>query len=187
MSRRRLGAMSELATIRTFYRFNAAERRRYLETILALPKEEQLKDRGASYPSLLEIYVHVLDSLRFWFQLVPQDRATDWAKFELSARELTDERLRQETEAADQLVSSFLTPLHVEDLAREVVCHFPDTTGKPGPEQRFLIGDVLWHMVEEEFQHRGELNALLWQIDVDPPIGTFELWKTSKAEGMYAP
>lgn len=27
-----------------------------------------------------------------------------------------------------------------------------------------------WPLVEEELQHRGELNALLWQINLDPPI-----------------
>lgn len=31
------------------------------------------------------------------------------------------------------------------------------------------IRDVLSHLMEEELQHGGELNALLWQIDVDGP------------------
>jgi uncharacterized damage-inducible protein DinB len=32
------------------------------------------------------------------------------------------------------------------------------------------LRQMLLHMVEEEPQHRGELNALLWQMNVEPPI-----------------
>jgi len=35
---------------------------------------------------------------------------------------------------------------------------------------------VLWHLVEEELQHRGELNALLWQIDVEAPVMSWIDW-----------
>lgn len=179
--------MSELDTIRTFFRFNAEVRSRYLETILSLPPAERLKDRGASYPSLQEIYAHVLDAHRYWFELVPQDRAGEAGTLELRARELTDEQLRHETEAVERLVIAFLDPLGVSDLAREIVCHFPDAKGEPGSTLRFLVGDVLWHMVEEEFQHRGELNALLWQMNVEPPLGSYGQWIRSKGEGMYVP
>jgi uncharacterized damage-inducible protein DinB len=39
------------------------------------------------------------------------------------------------------------------------------------------VRDMLWHLLEEELQHRGELNALLWQMDVDPPILDWLTWK----------
>ena len=66
-------------------------------------------------------------------------------------------------------------------LSQERVCHF--TKGDRNSEARFPIGDVLWHLVEEELQHRGELNALSWQLDIDPPIATVEDWNASKAVG----
>ena len=179
--------MTELETVRTFYRFNAGARHRYLETILSLSGPDRLKDRGASYPSLQEIYVHVLDALRFWFELVPQDRVGEALSRELPARSLTDAQLREETGKIERIVDDFLAPLGPTDLAREIICHFPTESGSPGPERRIIIGDILWHMIEEEFQHRGELNALLWQVDVDPPIGTFEQWVEAKSERMYEP
>lgn len=179
--------MSELDTLRTFYRFNATVRRNYLDAILALPPPERLKDRGASYPSLQEIYAHVLDSLRFWFDLVPHDRAAEAIHLELPAREMTEEQLRRATEVVEGIVTEFLGTLGGADLAREIECHFPDANGTPGPAERILIGDILWHVVEEEFQHRGELNALLWQMNVDPPLGTFGLWTQLKGPEMYRP
>lgn len=41
----------------------------------------------------------------------------------------------------------------------------------------FNVENMLWHLVEEELQHRGELNALLWRINVDPPITGWGTWK----------
>ncbi len=177
--------MTELETVRTFYRFNARVRRDYLEAILALPPEERLRDRGASYPTLPAIYVHVLDALRFWFELVPGDRIADAQREERDAAAMGPEALRRATDEADALVRAFLEPLTDGDLAREIVCHV-ERDGRVG-EQRFVIGDVLWHMVEEEFQHRGELNALLWQLDRDPPLGSYATWLESKGPGLYRP
>ncbi len=28
---------------------------------------------------------------------------------------------------------------------------------------------IIWHMVEEELHRRGEMNAVLWQMNVDAP------------------
>jgi uncharacterized damage-inducible protein DinB len=30
--------------------------------------------------------------------------------------------------------------------------------------------DILIHVFEEEVHHRGELIALLWQMDIEPPL-----------------
>jgi hypothetical protein len=35
-------------------------------------------------------------------------------------------------------------------------------------------------MVEEELQHRGELDALLWQMNIDPPVGSYRDWEEAK-------
>ncbi|MGC2034350.1 MAG: hypothetical protein WA761_02755 [Thermoplasmata archaeon] len=40
--------------------------------------------------------------------------------------------------------------------------------GKPY-EMRANLPTMIWHLVEEELQHRGEMNALFWQLDVDAP------------------
>jgi uncharacterized damage-inducible protein DinB len=38
------------------------------------------------------------------------------------------------------------------------------------------LGDMLHHMIEEELQHRGEINALFWRHDIDPPVTGFNGW-----------
>jgi len=42
-------------------------------------------------------------------------------------------------------------------------------TGEEHKRTRITAEDVLIHLFEEEIYHRGELNALLWQMDIDPP------------------
>jgi hypothetical protein len=36
--------------------------------------------------------------------------------------------------------------------------------------------EVRWHLAEEALQHRGELNALLWQIEADVPVHSWTRW-----------
>ena len=169
--------MTELDALRTFFRYNARVRRNYLSALLALAPEERLKDRGASYPSLQEIFVHVLDGVLWWLEYVPQDRVGEATP--LPARELTPDALKQQVERVERVAAEYLGSLEEASLERAMVCHFEEngTTS----EARFGIGDVLWHVVEEELQHRGELNALFWQMDVDPPIATVDDWNASKA------
>ena len=168
--------MTERETLRTFYRYDARARRNYLHAILALPPEERLKDRGASYPSLQEVFVHVLDGILWWLEHVPQDRAGEAAP--LPARDLTLDELKQQVARAERVAAEYLGSLDEGSLKKDMVCHFSEN-GKTS-EARFPIGDVLWHLVEEELQHRGELNALFWQMDVDPPIASVDDWNASK-------
>ena len=172
--------MAELDALRTFFRYNTRVRRTYLAAILALPRAERLKDRGASYPSLQEIFVHVLDGIFWWLQYVPQDRASEAEQ--LPARDLTPDQLREHVARAERLATEYLDSLEESDLTKEVVCHFSEAGSTS--EAHFPIGDVLWHLVEEELQHRGELNALLWQMNVDPPIATVEDWNASKVTAL---
>ncbi|MDH2900538.1 MAG: hypothetical protein PXY39_06160, partial [archaeon] len=49
-----------------------------------------------------------------------------------------------------------------------------------GSRKKILIRSVremLYHLIEEELQHRGELNALLWQDDIAPPVTSWFEWK----------
>ncbi len=62
----------------------------------------------------------------------------------------------------------FLAALVERDLQRTIPVPKKGASRHSG--STVSVRDVLWHLVEEELQHRGELNALLWQIDVDAPI-----------------
>ncbi len=46
----------------------------YAEALLGPPEPERKKDRGASFPSLEDIYLHILDDNVWWLGSVPQRR-----------------------------------------------------------------------------------------------------------------
>jgi uncharacterized damage-inducible protein DinB len=173
--------MTELDAIRQFYRFNSRMRRKYLNSIQALSPEERLKDRGASFGSLQEIYAHVLDGLRWWFEFVPQRRVEE--AFTYPAREMTVDQLHAETDKVDRIVFDFLDKLVEAGLHKEIVLQYVENG--QAVDMRFPTSDMLWHEVEEELQHRGELNALFWQLDLEPPIGQVEDWNAAKSTADY--
>jgi uncharacterized damage-inducible protein DinB len=160
----------ELVALRRLFRYIRDARAAYLESFAHLPPEVLEKDRGASFPSILDIFAHALVAFRSWIQFTYADRPppatkrTAWTLIE--TRELTTE--------IDRLVDRFFSTLTASDLDRSVTFHW--TSGDEGSLVTIKIRDILWHLVEEELQHRGEINALLWQQEIDAPILAWDDW-----------
>jgi uncharacterized damage-inducible protein DinB len=152
---------SEFETIRELYRYNSAVRKKYLRAIWKLPPRQRYKDRGASFPSLVDIYMHVLDAYRWWFISV-YGKGKSFEEYPLGQRYSKSEAER-ETESVDRLLQKVLREVGPRGLSKTL--HW-----RGRRPFRISVRNMLLHMVEEELQHRGEMNALLWQIDVDPPV-----------------
>ena len=158
---------SELQTIREWYRYNSFVRKKYLRLIFSdrVPPKERYRSRGASFPSIVDIFVHVLDAYRWWFLFVYNDRMQYWRRLS-ERKKYTREEVAEEEREIDSYVMGFVNSLEPNDLRRKM---------KDQHRGRTLeLRQMLLHMVEEELQHRGEMNALLWQMDVDPPIVGFQ-------------
>lgn len=81
---------------------------------------------------------------------------------------LSDAEMRRQARRiarSSRRLARSLTPTR---LNRRFVVRGTRGDGKPF-EMRMNLRTIVWHMVEEELQHRGELNALFWQQDVDAP------------------
>lgn len=163
--------MTELETIRDWYAYNAHVRRGYLASFAKLPNEELLRDRGASYPTIFDIFEHVLGAYLFWIKTASTGNST------LPQVNLPPENdstptldlVSKEEEQVQSMVKGFLDGLLDEDLDKTFLIHLDR-------DHKVSVRVMLWHLVEEELQHRGELNALLWQLDVDPPIFDWIDW-----------
>ncbi len=158
--------LSELRLLRAWTEWATAARKGYLDAILGLTPAERLKDRGASFGSIQEIFVHVLDDYLWWLEYVPQDRQQEYTT--LVASEYDGAQLRRLNGRVDRIVAEFLQGLTPPKLSRVIEIHGVGGDGNPY-EARLSLADVVWHMHEEELQHRGELNALFWQLGIDPP------------------
>jgi len=149
-----------LQLIRELYHYNSKTRKRYLRTIFRkVPEKERYTDRGASFPSIVDIFIHIIDAYRFWFLFVYCGKVEEYRPLR-ETEMFTERRAREEERRIDSYMLRFLDRLRPVDLKRIV------RLGK----RRLILHDILVHMVEEELQHRGELNALFWQAGVEPPL-----------------
>ncbi len=157
-------ADSELAALRRCFRYIAAARKVYLESFSRLPPELLQQDSGASHPSILDIFVHALKAHHQWIVYAyrhgepVRSKSAGWTLLE--ARQLALE--------VAQLLDHFLSALTAGELREEF--SFRRDPSDESTRVTMKTRDMLWHLVEEELQHRGEINAVLWQADVDPPI-----------------
>lgn len=166
--------MSELELIRKWYDYNAVARQGYFDTLSKLPPKELTRDRGASFPTMLDILGHSIGGITTW---IVRMSAVNGERFKLDdvPEPQTLDDLRAYNKMIDGFVDEFFSRLKEEDLDRTfLVPKMP-----PWWNEDFTTSfrSTLLHVIEHELQHRGELNALLWQIDVDPPIldwGEFE-------------
>jgi uncharacterized damage-inducible protein DinB len=161
--------VNELALLRAWSDWNSKSRSDYMQTILGLPREDRRLDRGASWGSIQDIFLHVLEDYIWWFENVPQGRGEDQF-VALVGRDVSENELRSLVERVADIVRAFIATLTSdEDLGRPYVVHGTSGSGKTYT-MTTCPADIVWHMVEEQLQHFGELNALLWQLDIDPPV-----------------
>jgi len=159
--------------IRDFYRYNSETRKKYLDVIDSLPWAEVVRDRGASFPSIRDVFLHILDAYRYWFEYGLKDnlsgyRRTDRDRFKNPAD------IREYEQAVDSMVEGVVGNLREQDLTRAYEIHEPNET------MQVTMEAILMHMIEEELQHRGEINCMLWQQDIDPPTTDFIEWLKAK-------
>jgi uncharacterized damage-inducible protein DinB len=165
MPRKLSASPSELELLKEWYAFNSAARKKYLQEIFEkIPEEERYRDRGASFPSIVDIFMHVIDAYRSWFIYTYEDRWPEYQRL-TGKKRYSRAEVESEEEKIDSLVLGFVNDLEQEDLERWIPYQY-----KPGAYGAIRVRDMLWHMIEEELQHRGELNALFWQLNIDPPI-----------------
>ncbi len=158
---------SELELIQNLYAYNSRVRAKYLNAIWKLPPRERYRNRGASFPSIVDIFLHVLDAYRLWFDEVYAGRATpDW--YPLGVRYSLAEA-RREMRAIDRRALRVVSSLRQSDLHRRIA--LPKRWRAPKPIELRVL---LVHMIEEELQHRGEMNALLWQSGRNPPVTGYD-------------
>lgn len=166
--------MSEVEWIRNWYAYNAVARQGYFATLSKLAPTELKRDRGASFPTLLDILGHSLGGTETWIVRMSALNGAPFPQFE-GPDDMSLDDLRRYDKTVQEQVGQFFSRLTDEDLNRTyLVPKLP-----PWWDEDFTtsIRSTLLHVIEHELQHRGELNALLWQIDVDPPIldwGDFE-------------
>jgi uncharacterized damage-inducible protein DinB len=157
--------MDEVTLARAWIDWLVDTRTGYMDSLLRLPEPELRKDRGASFPSLRDIFLHILDNNVWWLESIPQNRQESHSEVK---GPLTKQEIQQQVERVAGVGRELAKSLTPTRLNESFVVRGVQGNGKPY-EMKVNLRTIIWHLVEEELQHRGEINALLWQIDVDAP------------------
>jgi len=142
--------------------YNQFLRHRYLETLSKLSWEDFVKDRGASFPSLRDIYLHILFVVDIYFNYIlqgnPNYPSPNYNKYD------SIEKITKYLEEVESKANDYLSKVTPEELTKNI-----ERKQKDGSTFLAPVEDMLLDFFQEETHHRGELIALLWQMDVAPP------------------
>jgi uncharacterized damage-inducible protein DinB len=134
-------------------------RNRYFATLAKLSWNELIRNREASWYSIRNIFIHTLQAIDFWIGFLQKEQPREDREFDEFE---TIDDIKSYMEYVDERVQHYLRSLTPAQLTSEY--SLPDD-----PSFKFTGEDILIHLFEEELHHRGELIALLWQMNIEPP------------------
>ena len=160
--------------VREFYRFLGSTREEYLHFFGQVPWANLTRDMGGSLGCIRNIYLHILEGYSYWFDFVPNERSADFVDWEARFPEWGDvPSLVSATSDVNALIDRFLAGLTPADYDRSLV-----VAGRDG--LAFVRVDaMLFHMIEEELQHRGEINSIFALQGIAPPSIGYARWLES--------
>lgn len=147
--------------IKELLTYTESVRHKYFESFTKLAWNEFTKNREASFHSIRNIFIHTLGAIDYWLDFLQKENVHSERKFD---EYKTFEEVRAYMEYVEERMQEYLASLPKEGLRKTYTAK--DDYGKT---IEITAEDVLIHVFEEEIHHRGELNALLWQMGIDPP------------------
>jgi uncharacterized damage-inducible protein DinB len=149
--------------LREFFEYLIETRARLLDKFREVGWEEFTRDRGATWGSMLGIFLHMLDDEEGWLQFAARGRSiVDGPDRKVESFSTFDQLFEDHARVAAE-TRAFLGQLTEADLSKEVEFEWP------GEVARRTLERIATHAFIDELAHVGELICLLWQIDVKPP------------------
>ena len=155
--------------LQSFFAYNEWANARLLAATADLSNEQFTRDLQSSFRSIRDTLSHIVAVewvwLRRWKGESPS-AGPDWAAS--PSRETLRNKLREvETER-----SAFLASLSDSDLMQPITYR-----NLKGEEWRYLLGDLLLHLVNHSTYHRGQITTMLRQVGITPPSTDLLIFK----------
>ena len=150
--------------IRLRFRYLIDTREKFLGTFRKIGWDEFAKDRGATWGSMLGVFLHILDNEEGWLQYGARRGTVEGSPDRKTGDYHDFPQLEKDNSNVGGLTESYLSTLEDSDLDRDVVLHLADGA------YRRKVSKILGHAANDELAHMGELVCLLWQMDEAPFI-----------------
>ena len=156
--------MNEIESIREFFEYNNRVRTNYMQLMIKdISWEEFVKNRETSWLSLKDTMLHIIWVNDSWINysingLEDPNRPFPFAKYS-TWDSIMNYNLMVASKVTEYL--SKLTPVEMSRIVSRV--------NNDGIKRTIKVRDVLLHVFGEELHHRGEIIAMLWQMNRQPP------------------
>jgi len=147
--------------------YNHLLRSLYLDACAKLPWVEVAANRGLSFDSMRDVFLHLTLVEDRWISYVIPGHFEDWVDPDFNAFRDMD-ALKGYMQRVHANTKSYLVRLSADELNRQLVVPWSDK-----PDTRIAVETGLTHMVVEDMIHYGELSAALWQIGLEAPYWGF--------------
>ena len=155
--------MVELFTIQELYSYDSTVRRSFAQKLAELPFEVIDKNREASFYSMKNILLHMIDNEDWIVGWVIRGKSQGYVRRKWS--EYTSmQMVLQHLDEVEQRTRDFLKAGNDAELGRRVDLVIP-----AGKSFNLSVEECLFQSFTEQLYHLGELIALLWQDNVEPP------------------
>lgn len=148
---------------RELYSYSSAVRAKFLETLRGMPWEEVTRNREASFNSIRNVFVHMIE-VEDWmvnWVIAEKTESYPWDKFD---RYDTIGKLGEYLEQVETKTRRFLDQSDQEQLSREVTLRL-----RSGDTFVLSAEECVLQAFTEQLYHMGELIALFWQQEIRPP------------------
>jgi uncharacterized damage-inducible protein DinB len=150
-------------SIDELHQYMSRVRSNFANKLAELPWSEVEKNREASFYSMKNILLHMIDNEDWMVNWVIHNRSKDYAR--RKSEEYTNMKMvLDHLEEVEEKSIQYFTKTDVTELSRRV--NFTTSAGKTFD---LTVEECLFQSFTEQLYHLGELIALLWQDNIEPP------------------
>lgn len=148
----------------SLYDYSAKVRKKFANKLAELPWEDVQENREASFYSMKNILLHMIDNEDWIVNWVIKGKPREY-KRERKSDEYTD--MKMVLDHLDQVESK--TRPYLSSVGRAELSRHVDFVLQSGEKFDMTVEECLFQTFTEQLYHLGELIALLWQENVEPP------------------
>jgi uncharacterized damage-inducible protein DinB len=150
-------------TIEELHEYSSRVRRSFADRLAELPWTEVEKNREATFYSMKGILVHMIDNEDWMVNGVIHNKSKEHVR-KKSAEFTSMKMILDYLEEVEERSGRYFAKLNADELARRV-----KLITSAGLTFDLAVEECLFQSFTEQLYHLGELIALLWQDNVEPP------------------
>lgn len=157
-----------MISIQEMYAYSSSVRRRFANKLSELPWEVVEKNREASFYSMKNILLHIIDNEDWIVNWVIHDRSREYRREKRSEEYRSMKEVFAHLDEVEAKTRRYLDSVAGDSNRTELSRHVRFIL-QSGAEFDLSVEESLFQSFTEQLYHMGELIALLWQENIEPP------------------